>query len=168
MTDRKRVYWDACAWLGLINGEADKAADLEVVWRKAERGQLEIWTSAFCLAEVYKVKCEDGNTGLREGEDGQIDGLFEQDFVRVVQVDIEVSKCARRMLRNFDKLKKPSDAIHVATAVVWNLDQLHTYDSSDLLGLQVSRADGRPLEICTAAKVDGEDLFNVGEIDDNE
>ncbi|GGE32128.1 hypothetical protein GCM10011367_03250 [Marinicauda pacifica] len=163
MTERRRVYWDACAWLGLINGEPDKAADLKVVWHKAERGQLEVWTSAFCLAEVYKVKCEGGKTGLAAEEDNQIDNLFEQDFVHVVQVDIEIAERARSLLRSHEKLKKPSDAIHLATAVVWNLDQLHTYDMSDLIGLSVIRADGKPLEICTAAMVDGENLFTAGD-----
>ena len=159
INEKKRIYWDACAWLGLINGEAAKSADLEVVWKKAERGQVEIWTSAFCLAEVYKVKCEDGKTGLQADQDKQIDDLFQQDFVNVVQVDIEVAEEARRLLRTIDKLKKPSDAIHLATALVWNLDQLHTYDSDDLLGITINRRDGQRLDICTADMVDGETLF---------
>ena len=33
MTEQKRVYWDACAWLGLIKGETDKLSDLEDVCR---------------------------------------------------------------------------------------------------------------------------------------
>lgn len=163
MSDRKKVYWDACAWLGLINGEADKAEDLEFVWRKAEHGEVEIWTSTFCLAEVYKVKCENGKTGLASEADAQIDNLFDQDFVHLVQVDLEVARKARELLRAEEKLKKPSDGIHLATAILWNVDQLHTYDSNDLLGLSVKRADGEDLTICRASKVDGDNLFNAGE-----
>lgn len=160
MSERKKVYWDACAWLGLIKGEADKVSDLDHVWSKAEHGEVEIWTSSFCIAEVYKVKCQEGKAGLSPDGDSEIDNLFDQDFVRVVQVDTGVAKKARHLLRTQDKLKKPSDGIHLATAVLWNVDQLHTYDTSDLLGLDVQRADGEKLVICKADKIDGDNLFN--------
>lgn len=159
MSDRRKVYWDACAWLGLLNGEQDKAAHLEVVWRKAQRGELEIWTSSFCIAEVYRLKCEKGATGLSPENDAKINNLFDQDFVYLVQLDTDIAKLAKSLLRAHDKLKKPSDAIHLATAVYWNVDQLHTYDGSDLIGLVVHRTDGELLNICKPDLVDGENLF---------
>jgi predicted nucleic acid-binding protein len=164
MADKKRVYWDACAWLGLINGETEKMQALQHVWESARLGHVEIWTSAFCIAEVYKVKC-DGQwaTGAADS-DARIDALFDADFVKVVQVDIEIARLARFLLRSNDKLKKPSDGIHLATAVHWNLDQLHTYDGNDLLGLMgVKRADGGALEICRPNKLDGDNLFTVAD-----
>jgi len=160
VTDRKKAYWDACAWLGLLNGEEDKARELEVVWEKAKHGEVEIWTSAFCIAEVYKVKCEDGKTGLAPENDDKINQLFDQDFVFITQVDLATARLAKTLLRTHKKLKKPSDAIHLATAVHWNVDQLHTWDSCDLLGIVCNRADGIPLEICKPSMVDGENLFN--------
>lgn len=159
MTDRKKVYWDACAWLGLINGEQDKAAELEVVWSKAEHGEVEIWTSAFCIAEVYKAKCEAGKVSLSPEYDEQIDNLFDQPFVHITQVDLGVARLAKQLLRGDNKLSKPSDGIHLATAILWNVDQLHTWDKSDLIGLVVNRADGETLEICTPKMIDGETLF---------
>lgn len=167
MTDPRRVYWDACAWLGLLNGEAEKLTALQYVWGKAERGQVEIWTSAFCLAEVYKAKCEGGAASLGPDGDQNLDDLFDQDFVKVVQVDSDIGKLARRLLRSQAKLKKPSDAIHLATAVHWDLEQLHTYDGSDLLGLVVKTSAGNDLDICKPDMIDGENLFNrpLGESD---
>lgn len=166
VTDRKKVYWDACAWLGLLNGEDDKAKELEVVWEKAKHGEVEIWTSAFCIAEVYKVKCENGKTGLSPDNDDKIDNLFDQDFVYIVQVDTDIARRAKSLLRNHDKLGKPSDGIHLATAIQWNVDQLHTWDKSDLLGIKCDRADGVPLEICKPSMIDGETLFSRKEEDD--
>lgn len=160
MSDRRRVYWDACAWLGLLNGEADKNAGLMQVWRKAEQGELEIWTSAFCIAEVYRLKCEDEWTALVPENDAKINNLFDQDFVKVVQLDSEIAKLAKTLLRTHAKLKKPSDGIHLATAVYWEVDQLHTYDGSDLLGLKVPLLSGGELAICKADMVDGPNLFN--------
>lgn len=161
MTEAKRVYWDACAWLGLINGETDKAQALEYVWQRAKKGDAEIWTSSFSRAEVYRVKCEGDWTALDEANDAKIDALFDQDFVKTVQVDDEIGKLAKKLLRTHQKLKKPSDAIHLASAVYWNLDQLHTYDGSDLLGLEVFRDDGQKLEICKPDMIDGETLFTL-------
>ena len=161
MTERRKVYWDACAWLGLLNEEEDKTHALEVIWRKAVHGEVEIWTSAFCIAEVYKVKCENGRSGLSTENDKKIDNLFDQDFVYLVQLDTDIARLAKRLLRAHDKLKKPSDAIHLATAVYWNVSQLHTYDSSDLIGLIVDRADGERLHVCKPDMIDGEDLFNA-------
>lgn len=159
MTEPVKVYWDACAWLGLINGESEKQADLEFVWAKGEHGEAEIWTSAFSVAEVFKAKCEKWE-GLSPENDALIDSLFDQNFVKVVQVDLEIARLAKALLRTHAKLKKPSDAIHLATAVHWDLDQLHTYDSSDLLGLQIQTVSGRDLTICKPSKIDGLNLFN--------
>ena len=159
MSDPVKVYWDACAWLGLINGEEGKKADLEFVWSKAQHGEAEIWTSAFCIAEVYRRKCEQWD-GLSVENDALIDSMFDQNFVKVVQLDMEIARLAKSLLRAHDKLKKPSDAIHLATAVHWDVAQLHTYDSSDLIGLNVQTADGSELTICKPSKIDGENLFN--------
>ena len=150
MAKVRRVYWDACAWLGLINAELKKHRELRLVWDAAVRGDYEIWTSAFCYAEVFKAKCEDGDTKLKEESDALIDSMFEQPHVKRVQVDVVIGRSARKLLREFPGLKKPQDAIHLATALYYNLDSLHTYDGSNLLGLngKVRRRDGELLQIC--------------------
>ena len=54
-------------------------------------------------------------------------------------------------MRRHSECKKPSDAIHLATAILMNVDEMHSYDGSDLLGLneKVARQDGEMLVICT-------------------
>ena len=131
----------------------------EGVWNGASHGKIEIWASAFCIAEVYKVKCEGDWTAVSPENDGKINNLFEQDWVKIVQLDSEIAKLAKKLLRTHEKLKKPSDAIHLATAIYWDVDQLHTYDGSDLLGLTVQTANGKDLKICKPDEVNGEDLF---------
>jgi predicted nucleic acid-binding protein len=160
MAEHRRVYWDACAWLGLLNGEGDKLQALQHVWAKAQTGEIEIWTSAFCLAEVYRLKCEGKWTALEPENDAKIDNLFDQDFVKIVQMDSEVARLAKQLLRTHEKLRKPSDAIHLATAVLWDIDQFHTYDDGDLLGLIVTTANGSAMNICKPSMIDGENLFN--------
>lgn len=161
MAKQKKIYWDACAWLGLINGEAAKAKSLEIVWKQAKRGEVVIWTSALSIAEVYRAKCEKEWHALDVSNDALIDNMFDQPFVEKVQLDTEIARMAKALLRTHQKLKKPTDAIHLASAIKHNLDELHTYDGSDLLPLNgsVQRLDGEVLKICMPDGVNNEDIF---------
>jgi predicted nucleic acid-binding protein len=147
-----RVYWDSCDFLGLINPEEAKHADCRSVWEEAERRDTILLTSFFSFAEVFKAKCEGLAKPLAEAQDKQIEAMLRQPWVQAVVVDERIGTLARRLMRQHPECKKPSDAIHLATALVLNVDEMHTYDKSDLLRLseQVMRADGVPLKICTA------------------
>jgi predicted nucleic acid-binding protein len=146
------VYWDSCAFIGLINPDEAKHADCRAVWAQAERGQATIFTSFFAFAEVFKAKCEGPAKPLAEAQDKLIEAMLRQRWVQPVLVDELIGTAARRLMRQHPECKKPSDAIHLATALALNVDEMHTYDRSDLLGLneKVLRADGVPLKICTA------------------
>lgn len=150
MSLAKRVYWDSCTFLGLINQEPGKANDCSAVWKDAEAGDTVIYTSFFTFAEVFKVKCEDPAKPLSEQGDKQIEQLLRQSWVRPVVVDERIGVAARRLMRLHPQCKKPSDGIHLASALALNVDEMHTFDGSDLLGLdgKVNRSDGKPLAIC--------------------
>lgn len=146
----RRVYWDACTFLGLINKEADKHADCLAVWTEAEAGDATILTSFFTWAEVFKAKCEGKAKPLAEEDDKAIEDVLGQEFIEPVLVDEVIGVAARRLMRAHEECKKPSDAIHLATALRLNVDEMHTYDGSDLLNLsgKVNCANGFPLLIC--------------------
>lgn len=153
----RRVYWDACTFLGLINKELGKHTDCSDVWKEAENGETIILTSFFTFSEVYKAKCEGKVRPLDEEGDRQIEAVLQQSFVEGVLVDEGIGISARRLMREFEDCKKPSDAIHLASAARRNVDEMHTFDGSDLLRLdsRVSRDDGSKLTICTPAKAPG-------------
>ena len=63
--------------------------------------------------------------------------------------------CLARMQSYLDQvcpqgLKKPADAVHLATAILHNCDELHTTDGENLLQLngRIARLDRTPLVIC--------------------
>jgi predicted nucleic acid-binding protein len=147
----RRLYWDSCDFLGLINPDEAKHADCRAVWEEAKRGDAILFTSFFAFAEVFKAKCEGVAKPLAEADDKRIEALFRQTWVQPVLVDERIGTAARRLMRQHPECKKPSDAIHLATALALNVDEMHTYDGTDLLNLseKVMRADGRPLRICT-------------------
>lgn len=146
----RRVYWDACAFLGLINNEVGRHSACLAVWREAEAGETIIYTSFFTWAEVYKAKCEGKARPLDEAGDQAIEQVLGQSFIEPVVLDEGIGIAARRLMRAHESCKKASDAIHLATAMRLSVDELHTFDGSDLLGLdkKVMGADGRYLEIC--------------------
>lgn len=148
MAKPKKVYWDSCVWLRLINGE-DGHELCHSVLSAAQRGDVEIWTSSLTLAEVYKFKCE-STKSLAVEQDKIFEDYISSDFVVEVQVDHEIAVMSRRLCRHHRELKKPTDGIHLASAIVNNLDEFHSFDHSDLLVLNgnVSRADGLKLHIC--------------------
>jgi predicted nucleic acid-binding protein len=134
----------------LINQEPGKINHCRAVWREAERGGALIYTSFFTFAEVFKVKCETEAKPLAEEKDKEIELLLRQKWIRPVVVDERIGIASRRLMRHHAACKKPSDGIHLATALALNVDEMHTFDGSDLLSLdgKVNRADGKPLRIC--------------------
>lgn len=127
---KTRVYWDSCVWIRLINGEAGHEL-CQLVIDRARKAEVEIWTSTLTLAEVYKFK----GGAIEAAKDEEFEDYIDQDFVKLVQVDQEIAYRARRLCRKHDKLKKANDGVHLACAVIHNLDELHTTDRNDLLRL---------------------------------
>jgi predicted nucleic acid-binding protein len=136
MAELRRVYWDACVWLGLINGEPKKQRAVEYVYTAARSGAYEIWTSTMSYVEVYRIKGEELNPKpYSTSALDKIEEMFEQEFVKLIPIDVETAKLARRLLRENEGLKKRPDAIHLASAMRWSINTLHTYDGNDLLHL---------------------------------
>jgi predicted nucleic acid-binding protein len=145
-----KYYWDACAWIGLINQEERRFDSLSYVIELARAGKVQIWTSAFTLAEVFKRRCGGEHVGIEVTYDETFEDFIAQEFVQRVQVDSDVGTAARRLLRQFPQIKKPQDAVHAATAAMNNIDELHTFDGSDLLAVSgmIPMPNGEKLVIC--------------------
>jgi predicted nucleic acid-binding protein len=154
LAERPKYYWDACAWIALIQQEPSRFDSLSYVIEEAKAIRVEIWTSTFTLAEVYKRACDDEQKGLLPASDAAFEDLILQEFVLRAQVDYDVGVLARRLLRRFPSIKQPQDGIHLATALLNNVDELHTFDRDHLVSLseQIERKDGVKLRICYPPK----------------
>lgn len=147
----KRVYWDACAWIALIQKEKiqhpgaaveDREQMCRSVLEAAKQGKLEVVVSTFCLVEVCKV-----GTGNAD----KLADFFETDYVLMVALDRFVAEHARKIMQAGHGLKPP-DASHIATALISSVDEMHTFDAR-LLALDglLERPDGSKLRICKPA-----------------
>lgn len=147
MTGLPRIYWCTNVWIDLAQqtpGRIDRCvAEID----RARKNEIEIWTSTYTLAEAYSLG---GGANGGNHVSAQVDAYFQQPFIRLVQVDRAIALRARDLLRAHSKLKKSPDAIHLATALASNCDELHTFDGKNLLPLNgsVHRRDGLLMKIC--------------------
>lgn len=132
--NRKRVfYWDTCVYLAWLKDEAGYRGfrpAIENMIRECREKKIEILTSTITITELLCV-------GVAENTRRQMEELFRLDLHKAIDVDIVIAKKAREY-RMFCKTKgiaclKTPDAVHIATAVVNEVDELHTFDQG-LLG----------------------------------
>ena len=92
------------------------------VLRRADKGEVEIATSAFTLAEVCKRRAEAYDPTIN------LPAFFDQRFIILVPVDKQVGLLAQNLQLSGVGGPKPADATHVASALVWDIPILHTFD----------------------------------------
>lgn len=152
----RRVYWDSCTWIALIGNETairlkdgtleNRVALALAVLDDATKGAAEIMTSALSLSEVNRPSPDqDGLAGTTD----KLAAFFENDFIVVVMLDRQVGELARALMQKGYAKLKPLDAVHIASALVANVDEMHSFDD-DVLSLdeRIEKKDGNPLKIC--------------------
>jgi predicted nucleic acid-binding protein len=146
---KPRYYWDACMWIALIRRESARFEACSQVIEQAQRNEIEIWTSAFTYAEVFKRKCSGEPVGIDPADDKPFEDYLGQDFVTLIQVDTDVGIAARKLLRDYPVIAKPQDAVHLASALLQSVHTFHTFDRENLLGLdgKLKCVDKEPLRI---------------------
>ncbi len=145
-----KYYWDACVWIELISRSSNnRFKRCEHVISEVQQDRAELWTSAFTLAEVYKRKCNGNYVSLLEDRDDEFESFFKSGIVKPILVNVQVAKVSRRLCRKYQCLRKPQDAIHVASCIIGNMDELHTFDAKDLIKLdgKITVQNGNTLKI---------------------
>ena len=126
-SSNQRRYWDSCNWISLIaEDEVERANMCQRILEDADAGNTVVITSAFTLAEVIKKK---GKPLLPESDEHTIVKFFEQPYVLIHDVTRRVAEQARHLSRRYGL--RPSDAIHLATALVGNADYFETWNMND-------------------------------------
>ena len=147
----KRVYWDSCAWIAYIRKEMPGGENFftepryemcRAVLKRAEAGDLEIATSAFTLAEVSKRRKEMTGPAIN------LAAFFDQRFILLIPVDKQVGLMAQNLQLTGVGSLKPQDAIHAASALVWSIPILQTFDGPlSKLDNVLTCADGQQLRV---------------------
>jgi predicted nucleic acid-binding protein len=145
-TSPKRLAWDSCAWIAHIQEEKlpseDRGAMCRAVISAAEKGLTEIVVSAFALTEVL---CKNRAAGI---DDGKVRDFFDNDYILLVAADKYVCDIARALMLAGHAGLKPPDAVHIATAIISNADEFHTFDAKLLaLDAVIDKMDSTKLKI---------------------
>jgi len=151
MAKPRRVAWDACTWIATIiqeqaplagGGSEDRAVLCNHVIELAVKKNVEIATSGLSLAEVCRdaqVKQEDGDT---------LSDFFRNEYILIVPVDRYVGTLARQLMQSNLAGLKPPDAVHLATALIAEATEFHTFDGKLLkLDQKIARPGGGFLTI---------------------
>ncbi|RMF99148.1 MAG: PIN domain-containing protein [Gammaproteobacteria bacterium] len=158
MSGPNRYYWDSCVFIDWIKGESgsslrDLSGTREVI-ELFEKNQAVIITSTITITEVTEAKIEPW--GIKMFED-----LLKRPGIQRVAVDVRIAKLARELRDHYSrnseefgrKTLTPPDAIHLATAILYKADEMHTFDKSNKKHLGLIPLSGKvggmyPLVIC--------------------
>jgi predicted nucleic acid-binding protein len=152
---RPLYYWDTCLFLAWIQDEqrpSGEMAGVREIIARAKRREVLIMTSVLTTTEALQSKIPAG-----------VETLFTSLMQRVERksIDIKIARLAHdlrdyyvnRSAQSDGKTLSTPDALHVATAIMYRADELHTFDgngSRKSLGLLPLSGDvgGHALVIC--------------------
>ena len=149
----RRVYWDACCFLSYLEGDEDRLPILTALFESAQRGEIRIMTSVVSLTEVAYRSSEKDAHQLDNNVEEQIDALFADPAVTLIEYHEGIARRARQLIReakfsvNEERALKPMDAIHLASALSIGVDAVHTYDDkwtgyAEMLGILIGPPEG--------------------------
>jgi len=133
-SDLTRIYWDADVIISYINDNPERIPTLEAILESISKNDAKtIITSTISKVEVCWSAIEKTNRALSDEEVQKIDDLFEDySVMALVEFNDEIAMMARDFMRNGmiqggNKLRT-NDAIHIASAVWANAEELNTYN----------------------------------------
>lgn len=130
----KQFYWDSCVFLSLVEGHADRTADIQALLTDAQGGKVEILTATVSIVEVAFAKQEKDRKVLDPEAEKRIDRLWAPPSpVKLVEFHSAIAKTAKDLMRDAmvrGWSLRGMDAIHLATAQLLAVKKMHTYDDS--------------------------------------
>jgi predicted nucleic acid-binding protein len=142
---KPKFYWDACIFLAWLRDEKRSPGEMEGL---AEVAALIAQSNAILVTSVV-TRVEVLESTLPEKTKMLLETFFKRRNIIRVNVDDYASNLAHE-IRDFYKKQnmsiKSADAMHLAAAITYGVDQFHTFDD-ELLRLN-GRVAEYPLEIC--------------------
>jgi predicted nucleic acid-binding protein len=150
MPGKPKYYWDSCAIIAWLMGEKHAAGELEgfeEIVKQVENGKAVLFTSALTKSEVLEGR-------MTPEQKETFSELFQRKNLVLVEITDRVLTLSKEIREWNPKISTP-DAIHLATAILYEADEFHTTDGGgkrkrpgDLLPLDGNVA-GHNLKICT-------------------
>lgn len=128
-------YWDACVFIAYLTDEQREQSEINGLIDVAEKinsGEVRLVTSTLTHAEVL-------NSTLSKDEQEKFDSIMKRRNVEWADTSVRVWKLTHD-IRDFYKQKQAqdnlktlttTDAVHLATAILYKVNELHTFDEKD-------------------------------------
>lgn len=153
MPTRPKYYWESSTFLAWITDEptrtAEEKAGLTEIVAEIDAGKAILVTSAITSGEVLEAN-------LTDEQKKRYDLVLKRPMTVKHNVDIRVSELAGKIRDHYNRLPPDQrrkirlpDAIHLATAILLQVDELHSLDPH-MLSLNGNVA-GHNLRICKPA-----------------
>lgn len=146
---KTRYYWDANVLIAYIKGKGkgenrtdEEMEGIYAVIQEVKDNKAVIVTSALTSTEVFA-----GN--LTEEQKQRYNDIYARPSTVQVDVYPNISKLASEIREHYNNIKRirTPDAIHLATAILTEVDCMHAFDGDDLLNLN-GDVKGYNLKIC--------------------
>lgn len=142
-----RYYWDSCVFISLISGDALRVPVIKELMRLAEKGKIELFTSTFTIAEVAFATYEKIGQNVEADVEERIRKLWMPPSpVTLVEFHQFTAEECRLLIRaglakGWTGLKA-KDGVHLATAKLIEVNEVHTYEPKlvkygELIGAKV-------------------------------
>jgi predicted nucleic acid-binding protein len=135
-----KIYWDSDAFLGWFQNEPIKVELCSGTLKRAEEGEVVIFTSALTIAEVLWLR---GAPKVPKEKSDLVRKFFRRSYFRIRNVTRRIAEDAQDLV--WMEGIRPKDAIHVATAMDVAAIALETFDEN--LITNTGRIGSPPLEI---------------------
>jgi len=134
--------WDSCVIAEYLAGKPAAEHHARPIVESAKRGEIQIWVSLFAHVEVAFL---DGSSETES--ETKIVAFFSEDYMVPIMLDPFVAEIARKIVRHFHV--KGKDAVHVASAIRWNVRVFETFDVELIkkLGAMEADADWNHLQV---------------------
>ena len=121
----RKSYLDASVIIAFLKGEVGRCPIVADILKAAEAGKLQLYTSAYTIAEVCKLPGAPGTFDAKESEKALT--FFEYDFVTLIDIDRRTGEQAHRFCTKYGLA--PADAIHLASALKAGCHTLWAWDN---------------------------------------
>ncbi len=118
------VYFDSCAFLAWLKSEPGRVDVIAQIFDEANNGRLKIVTSTLAIAEVLNIQGYKSPIPVEHRE--AVRSLFRNEWIIPKGVNRRIAEISQELVWAYGV--KPKDGIHVATAMVFNVRQVYTYD----------------------------------------
>lgn len=120
------VYLDSCVFLAWLKNEPRRADIISQLFDDAHLGNIKFLTSTLTIAEVLNLQGAQSPIPVEKRE--AVRNLFRNEWIVPKGLSRRIAELSQELV--WAHGVKPKDGIHIATAIIWGVPQVYSYDGN--------------------------------------